>query len=104
MLSHFYEYPCILFCPSLLPSLCAHQHFVSCSLPLTETVLPCCLLDLTIDSKAIPSLSKGENKKQNADGRREKEANWGRKEYRGTHKNGTAWEKIVKWFGYKVHL
>ena len=60
--------------------------------------------DLAIDSKAIPSLSKGENKEEDADGRRDKDANWGRKEYRGTHKNGTAWEKIVKWFGYKVHL
>lgn len=67
-------------------------------------ILPGFGKDLSIDSKAIPSLSKRENKEKEADGRRDKDANWGRKEYRGTHKDGTAWEKIVKWFGYKVHL
>ncbi|GAW29392.1 transposase, partial [Carboxydocella sp. ULO1] len=24
--------------------------------------------------------------------------------YRGVYENGKAWEKIVKWFGYKLHL
>ncbi|RKL63580.1 hypothetical protein DXT63_05705 [Thermoanaerobacteraceae bacterium SP2] len=28
----------------------------------------------------------------------------GRKEYRGQRPDGTLWEKIVKWFGYKLHL
>lgn len=60
--------------------------------------------DLAIDSKAIPSLAKGENKKGRQDGRRDKDADWGRKEYRGAREDGTAWEKIVKWFGYKLHL
>ena len=60
--------------------------------------------DLAIDSKAISSLSKHENKNKKADGRRDKDANWGRKEYRGVKEDGTAWEKIVKWFGYKLHL
>lgn len=60
--------------------------------------------DLAIDSKAISSLAKHRNKKQSADGRRDTDANYGHKEYRGTRENGTAWEKIVKWFGYKIHL
>ncbi|MED4406685.1 transposase [Heyndrickxia coagulans] len=28
----------------------------------------------------------------------------GKKVYRGTREDGTRWEKIVKWFGYKLHL
>lgn len=60
--------------------------------------------DLAIDSKAIQSLSNRENKNSKEDGRRDNDANWGRKEYRGIREDGTAWEKIVKWFGYKLHL
>jgi len=60
--------------------------------------------DLAIDSKAISSLSKRDNKSSKEDGRRDKDADWGRKEYRGIRQDGTAWEKIVKWFGYKLHL
>lgn len=60
--------------------------------------------DLAIDSKAINSLATGVNKNDKDDGRRDKDANWGRKEYRGVREDGTTWEKIVKWFGYKLHL
>lgn len=60
--------------------------------------------DLCIDSKAVRSLATGINRNEKADGRRDKDADWGRKEYRGVNKDGTAWEKIVKWFGYKLHL
>lgn len=60
--------------------------------------------DLAIDSKAISSLSRRENKNEKADGRRDKDADWGKKEYRGVRGDGTAWEKVVKWFGYKLHL
>lgn len=60
--------------------------------------------DLAIDSKAIQSLSNRENKNSKEDGRRDNDADWGRKEYRGIREDGTAWEKIVKWFGYKIHL
>jgi len=60
--------------------------------------------DLAIDSKAIKSLANRENKNGKADGRRDKDADWGKKEYRGVREDGTAWEKIVKWFGYKLHL
>ena len=60
--------------------------------------------DLAIDSKAINSLASGVNKNEKADGRRDKDADWGKKEYRGVKEDGTAWEKVVKWFGYKLHL
>jgi hypothetical protein len=38
-----------------------------------------------------------ENKNKKTDGRKDTEADWGRKEYRGQRKDGTMWEKIVKW-------
>lgn len=60
--------------------------------------------DLAIDSKAIQSLANRRTKNSKKDGRRDNDANWGRKEYRGIREDGTAWEKIVKWFGYKLHL
>ncbi len=60
--------------------------------------------ELAIDSKAITYLAKRDNRNKKADGRRDKDADWGKKEYRGVREDGTAWEKIVKWFGYKLHL
>jgi len=59
---------------------------------------------LVVDSKAIPSFARRKNGKKTTDGRRDTDANYGKKEYRGQHKNGSIWEKIVKWFGYKLHL
>jgi len=59
---------------------------------------------LAIDSKAIESFAKRKNEKQTPDGRRDTDADYGKKEYRGRDKDGKAWEKIVKWFGYKLHL
>lgn len=60
--------------------------------------------DLAIDSKAISSLATGINKNQKTDGRRDKDAAWGKKEYRGIREDKSVWEKIIKWFGYKLHL
>jgi hypothetical protein len=64
---------------------------------------------LVIDGKAIPSAGKPTDK--NADGRRDADADWGTKTYKGRREDpstgsgqATVWEKIVKWFGYKVHL
>jgi hypothetical protein len=59
---------------------------------------------LAVDSKAIASFAKKKNKKRSPDGRRDLDADWGKKEYRGTNEDGTAWSKTVKWFGYKLHL
>lgn len=59
---------------------------------------------LAMDSKAIESFAAGKNKNETADGRRDTDAEYGKKEYRGVREDGTLWEKIVKWFGYKLHL
>jgi hypothetical protein len=60
--------------------------------------------DLAIDSKAIKSLANRDNKNTEPDGRRDTDANWGKKEYSGVREDGTAWTKVIKWFGYKLHL
>lgn len=59
---------------------------------------------LAVDGKAIPSFANGKNKNDKKDGRRDTDADYGKKSYRGKKGDGTMWEKIVKWFGYKIHL
>lgn len=62
---------------------------------------------LAVDSKAIPSAGKpvnDEDKKETPDGRRDLDADWGKKTYKGVRKDGSNWEKAVSWFGYKLHL
>jgi len=69
--------------------------------------LPDLGVKLACDSKAIASFGrpvKDEEKKIESDRRRDVDADWGVKTYKGTHKDGTAWEKVIKWFGYKLHL
>ncbi len=56
-----------------------------------------------IDSKGVHSAGK-DTEKEGRDGRRDIEADWGIKEYKGKREDGTMWEKVVKWFGYKIHL
>jgi len=70
-------------------------------------VLPDLGRNAATDGKAIRSHGKpvtSEEKRQNPDGRRDRDADWGKKTYRGQKKDGTNYEKIVKWFGYKLHL
>lgn len=69
-----------------------------------ETLLPDFGKDLAIDGKALSSVATGYNKNKKTDGRRDLDANWGIKEYKGTRENGTLWTKTVKWFGYNLHL
>jgi hypothetical protein len=59
---------------------------------------------LAVDSKAISSFSRGKSKHTKSDGRRDLDADWGRKEYKGVREDGTLWKKLTKWFGYKLHL
>jgi hypothetical protein len=59
---------------------------------------------LAMDSKAISSFAKRKNKSESPDGRRDTDADYGKKKYTGVHEDGKPWEKIVKWFGYKLHL
>lgn len=59
---------------------------------------------MAMDSKAIRSRAVRPAQNPTADGRRDVDADFGRKEYRGVHEDGTTWTKGVKWFGYKLHL
>jgi hypothetical protein len=66
-------------------------------------LLPDYGVHLAIDSKAIGSHSTG--RKGEEDGApSDPNADWGAKTYKGVHKDGTAWEKTTRWFGYKLHL
>lgn len=56
---------------------------------------------LAIDSKAVPTWAKS---KKDPDKCSDPDADWGKKSYRGVREDGTAWEKVKSWFGYKVHL
>lgn len=64
------------------------------------------------DSKAIPSFGRPvsdetkqeEEEEGKKDRRRDSDADWGKKTYRGKRADGTSWEKVVSWFGYKLHL
>lgn len=49
---------------------------------------------LAIDGKEIKTHRK----------KTDREADWGIKRYKGEREDGTLWEKIKKWFGYKLHL
>ena len=46
-----------------------------------------------IDGKPLPTY-----------GHKDKDADWGVKTYRGTKKDGPAYETVKKWFGYRLHL
>lgn len=66
---------------------------------------------LAIDSKAISTHARPRGREAfekladaPPDGRRDLDADFGKKRYRGTREDGTLWEKLVKWFGYKLHL
>lgn len=59
---------------------------------------------LAMDAKAIASHARPKKQKKRRDGRRDVDADFGKKVYRGEREDGTAWERIIKWFGYKLHL
>ena len=60
--------------------------------------------ELAIDSKWLRSAAHRQSARRNPDGRSEVDATKGIKEYRGVREDGTAWEKIVTCFGFKIHL
>lgn len=71
-----------------------------------KEVLPDFAKHLACDSKAVETAA---NPRKNSDdlerdGRRDTDANWGKKIYRGEREDGTKWQKVKKWFGYKLHL
>jgi hypothetical protein len=61
---------------------------------------------LAMDGKAIRTHGRGRKREgeKEADGRRDVDADWGVKRYRGVREDGTVWEKVRSWFGYKLHL
>lgn len=61
---------------------------------------------LAIDGKAIESHGnpRGEDADGRRDGRRDLDAVWGVKTYKGKRDDGTAWKKTKSWFGYRLHL
>ena len=56
---------------------------------------------LAIDGKKIESYARGKKNPQDSS---DPEADWGYKTYRGKRADGSIWEKITSWFGYKLHL
>lgn len=58
------------------------------------TAIPELLDMLFVKDCIITILSKKENKKKQEDGRRDLDAVWGKKEYKGVRKDGTAWSKV----------
>jgi hypothetical protein len=68
-----------------------------------KELLPDLGFSVAVDSKGVDSAGRP-TKKSKRDGRRDTEADWGKKVYRGEREDGTLWEKVVKWFGYKIHL
>jgi hypothetical protein len=56
---------------------------------------------LAIDSKAIKSYAKGKKDSQESS---DPQADWGKKTYKGKREDGSLWEKVTSWFGYKLHL
>jgi len=61
---------------------------------------------LASDGKAIPTHARPRKKDVPVpppDGRRDTDADFGQKTKRGKREEGTAWEKVTKWFGYRLH-
>ncbi len=59
---------------------------------------------LAIDGKKLPTHARPNKEKKADDGRRDTDADFGKKVYRGKREDGTMWEKVVSWFGYRLHL
>ena len=62
---------------------------------------------LAIDGKALRTHARPRARDAHTpppDGRRDTEADFGKKTQRGRHGDGTPWEKVTKWFGYRLHL
>ena len=62
---------------------------------------------LAADSKGIRSHARPRRKDSpvtKPDGRRDLDANIGKKTYKGTREDGSTWERVTEWFGYKLHL
>jgi len=68
-----------------------------------KALLPDLGVSVAVDSKGVDSAGRP-TKEKKRDGRRDMDADWGKKRYHGEREDGTLWEKVVTWFGYKIHL
>lgn len=62
---------------------------------------------LAVDGKGIETHGRARKKGdelREPDGRRDVDADWGVKTYQGEREDGTLWQKVKSWFGYKLHL
>ena len=67
-------------------------------------VLPDFGARLAVDSKALPSWASHPAHDSTPDGRRDWDADYGKKDYRGQRDDGTIGSQETTWFGYKIHL
>ncbi len=94
----------------LLKKLLSHQDLIDAMFEELVTGLQSELPELgtrlAVDSKALRSFGRkpAEDKRESPDGRRDTDADWGTKTYKGIREDGSIWEKVKRWFGYKVHL
>ena len=100
------------------PTSSAFSRFLSCLLDMEAEVtaiferlvkelielLPDFGENLGIDGKAIDTHAKAHKESKPDDGRRDNDADYGVKTYRGKNEDGTKWEKVKVWFGYNLHL
>lgn len=56
------------------------------------------------DGKAINSFASKSPSSKKRDGKRDVDADYGVKTYRGIKEDGSLWEKTKIWFGYRLHL
>jgi hypothetical protein len=68
-----------------------------------KELLPDLGFSVAVDSKGVDSAGRP-TKKSERDGRRDTDADWGKKTYHGEREDGSLWERVVKWFGFKIHL
>ncbi len=63
---------------------------------------------IAVDGKAIGSHARGGRQTANyrwpPGRRRDADADWGVKSYRGERQDGSLWETVKRWFGYELHL
>lgn len=90
-----------------IANLLVHEHLVrgmfDCLVEELAIIFPNFGKNLAGDGKAIHSFGKP-SRKNDGDKRREEDADWGKKTYKGIDKDGNAWEKVKSWFGFRIHL
>jgi len=60
---------------------------------------------LAVDGKALNTFANpSKEREREPDGRRDTDANWGVKTYKGKRTDGSLWKTVKNWFGYELHL